>query len=201
MTTANEFWTWFAANEARFRNLAGPEAETEALLDEILDHLHEFSDGLYFEIGGPADGPLELIITAEGDADFFPQVRDLVAQAPPIPGWKVIAFRPAMGFEYVIDCSGLEISPQDCWFEPMASAEAPEQFGMRVVGPGYTEESQEDFAAAICQIIEVGLGEIAAADEIHYLEFGPLPADPEAEGYLELPALAAYLEWRKTNGG
>ena len=120
MTTGNEFWTWFAANEARFRKLDGPEAETEALLDEILDHLHEFSDGLYFEIGGPTEGPMELIVTAEGDPDFFPQVRDLVAQAPPIPGWQVIAFKPPMGFDFVNDCSGLETDPRQCWFEPMA---------------------------------------------------------------------------------
>jgi hypothetical protein len=36
---------------------------------------------------------------AEGRREFFPHVRRLVAAAPPIDGWRVVAFKPKQGTE------------------------------------------------------------------------------------------------------
>ena len=64
------------------------------LLDELLFHLHEYCDELYFEAGGHPNGIQELIITAEGKIENFEKVEKLISQAPILDNWNFISFIP-----------------------------------------------------------------------------------------------------------
>ncbi len=196
MSPATDFWNWFAANERRFRDLEGP--NEEALLDEILERITRVDPNLYFEIGLPDDGPLEFVVTAQGDAALFPKVRELVGVAPNIPGWNIVGPKPPQGFDTVVSPAGVELDPGECWFVPFEPEESPTELGLLLVGPGYSDETRDDFAAAMCQIIEEGLGEVSAAEDIQFVEFGPLPDDPAADGFIELMELESYITQRKT---
>lgn len=68
--SADGFRQWFTANEQRFRRIEA--SRKDALLGEILEHLHAYSAGLFLEMGGAPDGPNELVITAAGKRDLFP---------------------------------------------------------------------------------------------------------------------------------
>ena len=45
-------------------------------------------------------------------------------------------------------------------------------------------------------LLDSGLGEKKVIEHIYFLETGPLPKNPEAEGYIELERLNQYIENR-----
>jgi hypothetical protein len=95
MCKEKEFWDWFLDNSSRyyFLNQVTDDAKKEGLLNDLLQHLHNYSEGLYFEIGGSIDETQELIISAEGQQEYFDDVERLIAKAPIVPEWKFIAFK------------------------------------------------------------------------------------------------------------
>ncbi len=84
------FWKWFAAHAAEVGKI---ERGDEPIADQLAAELHKVNDKLTFEMGIKST-PKELIISADGLQAAFPAVKKLVAAAPPLDGWKVIAFRP-----------------------------------------------------------------------------------------------------------
>jgi len=199
MQNPASFWQWFQANESRFRDIEVP--EKEELLDEFMEQLHEFSDDLWFELGGHPDGPRELIITAEGNLDAFHEVRRLIGAAPLVPGWELIAFKPAHGFDFVTNYEGLTLAPEATWFLPLESREDPDSFGLRVAYAHFDPKQQPKFLAATYIVLEAGLGELVTAERIHHVEVGLLPSSPEAAGYIEMRELSDYLAFRARSAG
>ena len=96
MISATEFWDWFKKNNFQFffLNQINDENEKQRILDELDSKLNEYSEGLYFEIGGHPDDTQDLIITADGDINYFKDVKHLVKNAPKISNWNIIAFKP-----------------------------------------------------------------------------------------------------------
>lgn len=104
-TAAAEFWAWFAANAAPLTakleemRQSGSEdfnagiEQLGALRDAVGERLERIEGGLGAEFRNVDEGPA-LIITARGDPNRMAVVRDLVARAPAIPGWQIIAFQP-----------------------------------------------------------------------------------------------------------
>lgn len=191
-----EFWRWFAANQARFRSVEGP--SKEALLDELGEHLEAYCAGLFFEIGGTPGGTTELIITAEGRRSLFGAVRELIASAPVLDGWELIAFKPAQGSDFVTNYEGARVDPKACWFLPLESPSDPERLGLRVGCPTFDPSLRRDFGNAMLIVLDTVLGELRAADEIGYVEVVELCAAPAEEGFIELPELPQYLDWWKS---
>lgn len=191
---AAEFWAWIVRNQGRLRETDGK--DRQALFDQLLECLQAFREDLFFEIGGFPGGTTELIITAEGKSDLFDDVRALVASAPALPGWKFIALKPAAGFDFVTVYEGARIDPKTSWFLPLASAEHPDRFGMSLACSTYDATRHDTFRAAAHVVVETALGELAAAERVHYIDVEATPEDPTEDGYIELPQLVAYLDWR-----
>ena len=91
---AKKFWNWFAQNHQAFLFLREVEQqERDRLSSLLLQALHEYNEHLFYQIGGvPGSVEMELIISAEGDIDFFPDVEFLLNQAPTIDPWIFIPF-------------------------------------------------------------------------------------------------------------
>jgi len=194
MPDPRTFWTWFSVAVPRLQRFK--HGRDEALLDELQDHLQSYSSGLWFEIGGHPDGPMELVISAEGDTDYFDDVKALVASAPSIDGWTFVAFKPAQGFGFTTEYEGITVDPAKSWFLPMHSTNDPSELGLRVAVPGFNAEEAKSYRAAVYIVIETGLGELRAWEAIKHVEVTEVPASPESEGYIELHELERYLDWR-----
>jgi hypothetical protein len=194
-----DFWTWFAAREEQYRSLDAGRAD--GLLDALEERLSACAPGLWFEIGGRREGPRELILTAGGDPRLFEDVRRLVAAAPALPAWRVIAFKPPQGFAFVATCDGVRIDPRELWYQPLEAERHPELLGLLITGPGYSDEAHSRFKHACRVVLDTALGEVVAAEEIHYVEVGALPRDPAAEGFLALPELAEFVASRRRRRG
>lgn len=199
MTEAVQFWEWFEANNTKYLFLNDIDEEVKKeILEELLAELHKFSDKLFFELGHHPDKPeQEFVITANGDVNYFDKVEELVAVAPELRDWEILAFKPAMGFEFSIDYNGLNFDPAEAWFQPLELESRPLDLGIRVCYPNYDESKRDDFFNASFLILDAALGEKITALDIKYLDVDKLPEDPEAEGMLPLKQLSEYIEWLK----
>ena len=197
--TALAFWSWFEKSRARLETYT--DDEREAVLDDILEELHKYSDGLWFEIGGHPEGPKELIISAEGDSDYFAEVVSLVAQAPKLEGWRFIAFKPPQGFEFATSYGDIHVDPSKSWFLPLDSASDPKSLGLRVAVANFHESKAEAFTTAVYLVLDAGLGELRARKCVNYVEVVAAPSNPEDEGFMELKELDQYITWREAKRG
>jgi hypothetical protein len=111
---ATRFWRWFAAYST---DAAQIKTGHEPIAGEIARQLSAIKIGLTWQIGISDDGPHEFIISADGDKQLFPAVKELVNAAPLIPGWTIIAFRPRVGPVPAIELNGREFAARDIHFK------------------------------------------------------------------------------------
>ncbi len=190
----DDFWRWFQAHRADFDALIYPETP---FWDVALERLQRLDERLWFELSEPDGDSREFIVTAEGHQEVFPLADAIVARAPDLPGWRFIALKPPMGFDFQTNYEGVEFDPRDMWFLPLNSRSRPENLGLRIGVPNYADAEHGHVENAVLVILDTAIGERSAALDIHHLEVAPLPESPESEGYIELPELPRFIEWRK----
>ncbi len=198
MKNDNTFWNWFKENEAKyfFLNHIDDEDERERLLDDFLQHLHQYCDNLYFEIGGLPDEKQDLIITAAGNEDFFNEVDTLVENAPSLKYWNVIALKPAIG-EGVVKYKEVELDPKKMYFMPLEN-DSSKKIGLRVYEAKYDSNKEDDFMNCLYLILDNLLGERSSSQEIGYLEIQPLTSKIETDDLIQLIDLPKYVRWKRS---
>lgn len=85
-----DFWAWFSLHHADLSAMADPNAP---IFPEIGQHIKAINRALVFEIGPAPAGEKEFAVSADGKEALFPLVEKIVAAAPAVPGWKIVAFR------------------------------------------------------------------------------------------------------------
>jgi hypothetical protein len=191
------FWQTVSSQRA---DLEALESADEPAYDACLEALHAVDEGLYLEFS--LDGtPYELIVTAEGDKELFPLVGEVVARAVTLPGWKVMALKPKLGFPETAIWEDYELEIAQVSFEPLASSEGA--VGLRFFVPGLGEEDAENAHNALLRACDHGLGERAFAEGVEFTECVALPEGKAPSDFILLQELESYLAWqkKKTNGG
>jgi hypothetical protein len=200
MTDAEgKFWSWFKEHSKSYLSIDEIDEDAkEQLLDDLLGHLHEYCDQLYFQVGGMPGEEQELIITAEGNTDFFEQVEILVNNAPDINNWAFTAFIQPQDDLNTTNFEDVELKPADMWFMPLDSASKPKSIGIKVCTPNYDLVSESKwFKSAVFKVLDTVLGEKTFALDIDHIEFGKTPDKPEDHGMIELAELPAFVKWKK----
>jgi hypothetical protein len=128
-------------------------------------------------------------------------VRELIATAPELHGWRFIAFKPAQGFDFVTEYAGLTVSPKATWFMPLESRANPEALGLRVAYAHFKKSKEKTYLAATYVALEAGLGELDAAEKIKHVEVCAAPSAPDSAGYMLLHELPEYIRWREKQNG
>jgi len=192
------FWTWFQQHKAALDTLNDTD---EPLWDDALAQLQAIHPAVSFALSEPQDKDedRDFVLTAECDTDLFPLVDEVIAAAPKLPGWQLIALKPAMGFDFVSDFEDLTLDPRTMHFFPIRNSARPRALGLRVALPEFTKRRQLQLVDAVAMILEEGLGEREAATHIEHLEVVAVPANLKAEGYAPLPELPDYIKWTKAN--
>ena len=107
------FWRWFAKHADQIgrevRALREDQPATALTTRELTRRLQKIHPSMTHEIGSDADWPIELIISADGDLDAFGAVTRTVGAAPPIPGFRITAFRKRMGTDFLLGMFDREI--------------------------------------------------------------------------------------------
>jgi hypothetical protein len=187
------FWRLFSDLAPRLARAADA---NDPGYDRLLDGLHQLDAGLYFELAGEPGG-CELIITAEGERELFPLARQIVAQAPPIPGWTIQALKPKLGFPLTGQWGAVTVKAEDVFFEPLENAAG--QLGLGLLVAGITDDDVDDAHNAVLRMLDHGLGEEGLAETIAGTKLAPLPAEAAREDLIALTDLPAFLDWRHRN--
>lgn len=105
------FWTWFAARAA-----LACDDDAPALLAELQRALDTIAPGALAELE-LAPGGRTLVVSAGGRGEVVAAVEALVASAPPIDGWSVVALRPRLAArELRLATGSLEVEGDAVWF-------------------------------------------------------------------------------------
>ena len=194
-----QFWKWFALNQTSYQHLDEKEYdEVEYLLNELLQQLHEYCDKLVFQIGGRQSDIKELVISAEGNVEYFSIVEELVLMAPRLKAWKFTALAPATELVSAIEYDGLAIDPCQVWFSPIETREEPHLLGVCIYIDGFCDDEAQRYYNAAYVILESVLGERSTALDIHYMEVTLPPNDLDKEDLFLVEALPAYIEMRRS---
>lgn len=107
MKKINTFWNWFQDNNKTIQNLINEIPKNQKhICFWINKNLSYYCKEIDFIIVFPKNGNTksELIITANGNPEYFNQVIDLVDNAPQLKNWKFTAFiQPIEKIEEVMD--------------------------------------------------------------------------------------------------
>jgi hypothetical protein len=194
------FWNWFKVNNQKFLflNQIDSREVKDKLLDEFLLELHKYCDKLFFEIGGqPEDKNVELIISAEGNADFFGYVEKLVDSAPEIKSWEVIAFKPPMGKGFKTNYRGKEFDPSRIIFIPLNHEDDPKLVGLQVCYPDYLDAERDIFINGTYIAIDSLIGEKSTALDINYLDVARTPENIADYDFKHLEDIREYIDEKK----
>ncbi len=182
------FWEWFQQNIDRLDRF---EEDPEALFHELSAELAKVHRGLTFELGPEGeDGRREFVVSADGIRAVFPAVQELVHAAPPLPDWRITAFRPPRGTDVSVTLGGHTLSAEDVWF---AAYPAGQRAGLRLHIRGLNKENERLLGQAAFILLDSALGEYAVETRIGPVELRPLPADPAAQGLQPLAAIGEAL--------
>jgi hypothetical protein len=102
-----KFWKWFQSNEKQLRNFQDNPDKT---LTQVLDKVTKIQRGLSIEFEPPKANAITVTVSANGDRNLFPIVKEIVAKAPLIDDWTFVSFRQRMRLDQV---KGMVIKAQD----------------------------------------------------------------------------------------
>ena len=178
------FWRWFAAHADEVAKI---KTGHEPIADELSGALHKVRDGLTFELG-VGHQPYELIVSADGIKERFPTVQRLVAAAPKLSGWKVIAFRPRKPVALELRLGdGTKLSPAQLKYRAEPAGQKLD-IAIYADKPG---DVAKGFKQAAFLILDNTLGEYDVEMRIAGIDFLPGPAPADAQ---PLTALAARVD-------
>ena len=166
-----EFWDWFILNNEKYLNIDNCNSkQREDLLNELLQELHKYCSHLFFEFSVDSSSRQgELIITADGNSDYFEKANLLVKEAPLFESWKIISLIPNRGIPYTLEFEGRTLNPKKIWFLPLLNTKIPEAIGVRI---GIEEYDPDDkwLLPAINKMIDNIVGEKFAAEIIKQIQ-------------------------------
>lgn len=170
------FWKWFQASSDELHAVPFAPYSPDDIRWELDRQLSRIHKDLTFEFGPDIDGVREFILSAEGTKDAFPSVQILAGSAPDLPGWKVIAFRPAAGWDLTFSLLGMRMSADDLWFESdVYDGKADVVIYIR---KSLMDENYDTAGRLFFLILDHGLGEYIVATRIGYIDLQPLPDEP-----------------------
>jgi hypothetical protein len=186
----SDFWSWLRDNASRIQ-AAGREGAGSAA-DELSRAFKKSYPDLVWEITPSDSGPWIFCVSADGNPELFAAVKSAVADAPPIPGWDIKAFRQRGSLDAVIEMHGRKLGCDDIWCEVEAEGS---QARVTLLVRGLTVDLAEQLLGAALILLDNAVGEYDSVAKISELNNGPLPSKPQrSPTFFPLSELPAYLD-------
>jgi len=184
------FWEWFVKNEKRIWNF---EKNQETIFDQLHSKLINYQDSLCFEFGPIIEDRRELVISAGGIANLFPEVSKLITAAPILTHWEFTAFRPRRDIfeEFDISFNDIVLKPTDVLFQATIDGD---NFDIDLFHLSMTEQNRDAFGGAIFLMLDMALGEYDMATGVRHIEFLDSNTNPNTKGFLPLVELPQVFD-------
>jgi hypothetical protein len=184
------FWKWFQDNAS---SLAAVRSGEDPILEKLDRELRKVHPNLNFEMGLSDNNQLEFIVSANGIKKVFPVVEQLVACAPTLPNWKIIAFRQPKGKAAVSEVryENFFLRAEDVWFSYKQRMDQMVDLTIyiRDLSPSNTNQA---IGASLIHL-DNELGEYLATTGIGFFDFQPLPDNPAARGFQPLSEISTIV--------
>jgi hypothetical protein len=175
------FWKWFVAHKDE---VAAVKRADEPIADELAAQLRKIDKDVTFELA-VATKDRELIVSAGGIRSAFPAVKRLVAAAPTIEGWTIIAFRPRKVADFTVELGdGTSLAPAALTFRALGAAKG--KVGIAIYVEGANPVSQQT-KTAVYLLLDAALGELDVETRLGEIDIKPAPAPAGARPFRELP--------------
>ena len=162
------FWNWFGQNKALFENL---DDDREGKMDILLKEIHKIETGLSYEISNEYEGMREIVISAEGDIDKFPIVKEIVSKAPQIEGWRAVAFRQPMIENFTLEYEDMRLSPSEMFFCPVIEDNA---LDIIVFGKDFKKYDMDVLSHYGLILLDNVMGEFNCVTKVRHYDFQDL---------------------------
>jgi hypothetical protein len=186
------FWTWFAKEEVRLANEARAKDPRGAMM-EISGHLEAIDPGAVGELAIQPDEmhPHTLVVSANGDTKAFPVVKKIVAAAPPLTKWKVVAFRQRREVGQSLQLDGFEAKQADFFFREAGRAGG--KVNVEVLVKGMNDGNQKIVQQAAFLMLDHLVGEYDVETKLAGISVKPLP-EPQGDDVKPLSQLAGVVD-------
>ena len=199
----SHFWNWFQRNSAEYLQLRKKnKKEFTYWINEMTAHLRAYFKYIHFELGWDNEEKKgKLIITADGRSNYFKRVDDLVAKAPAIPNWDIIALQPPRPIDFLVEeeYGDTGIDPHRLWFSFYDFEDEDDRPDLIVYSELYNEDTTKEFEAAVNSIVVNLLGERSAAIDIGSINVWNLSDAPGDATLHKMEELPYYLGRRKSS--
>ena len=187
---SSEFWSWLRACACQIQ--AAGRKEMGNVTDDLSRAFKKSYPDLVWEITPDDSGPWTFCVSADGNPELFNAVKSAVAEAPPIPGWEVKAFRQRGSLDAVIEINGRKLGYDDIWCNVEDDGA---QARVTLLVRGLTLDSAEQLLGAALILLDNAVGEYDSVAKISELSNGPLHGKPvRSPSYFPLSELPAYLD-------
>ncbi|WP_264741152.1 hypothetical protein [Cytobacillus firmus] len=184
--TVADFWIWFEKNSQDYYRLK--EENLNSLFNKLSKQLSKINEDLAFEFSADLiEGKREFIISADGILSAFPDVIDLVENAPQLEGFKIIAFRQKSAVDDIstIEYEDISLGPDDVYFTYRKNGDT---LDIVLYLRGYNSDFEEWENAAFI-LLDTIIGEYDVATKIGSIDMLPYKESPNLKSILELPSL------------
>ena len=204
MRKINTFWNWFQDNNQTIKNFINETPKSQKQISHWIKHrLGFYSKELDYMIIFPKKPTekTELIITANGNPEYFTQVTELIKHAPVLKHWKFTAFiQPTVHIEKIIDgldepyvVQEITIKTSEIKFLPLAYNEKTKKLNIIVYLKNYNIHCDtKTWNQAIYIIMQDLLGEKSLYQNINFVQLACLPTNTEE--LIELYDLQFYID-------
>ncbi len=165
----SSFWDWFEKNESRYFSMDfNNQQEQEKLFDELGNRLEKINENFTFEFGKLDENTMDLVISAGGIEQAFPEVIALVNAAPKLERWKTTAFRQKKDEVSSIQLGGIEINGDNTVVRLYKDGD---KIGVVLFLPEYTETPNQVFEQIGFLLLDQTLGEYVVGTKVGFVEF------------------------------
>jgi hypothetical protein len=186
-----QFWDWFNAHRYFYEEV---DSQWDPGWEILLDQLCTIDDKapLRVLIGVHENGNKKLIISADGDIDYFSLVREIVEAAPEIIGWKIKALQDAQKSE-LIQFRKLKLRPSKMFCMPLLDEDF---FGVMIYAKHLKNKklSDEDSFYLATQILIDMIGEFHYATKVAAVVLQDLSMAADEEFLMPLLDIHKFVE-------
>lgn len=204
MKTITLFWEWIQYNEQTLRNLRNEKPKVQKMFLFWLDkHLHYYCESLECILMFPTNEnePIQLIISACGNPEFFEQVITLIDAAPKLKKWKFTSFiQPTQsidemgaGLEKPYVFKDITLKASELKFMPF-EYEGVKKIDMIVYLKNFTVHcTNKNLLHVVFIIMQDIIGEKSLFENVNFVELAQMPEE-EVDELIYLYDLQFYLD-------